>query len=91
MAKQKNESNSTKPIETYGTNKEDVVCQMNDVKIKNVFNVDSNDTVVIAKDKNGFYVTAKSIVGTHLLDPYKMYKRVSAIERDGKYEFKTLN
>lgn len=88
MAKVAHESNTTRPVESYGTSKDSVVAQLDNLTVKDVFGVDMKDPIVIAKDKDGsLYPTAKSIVGSGLLDPYKMYRRMDAKEVDGKYEF----
>lgn len=86
MAKVAHESNTTRPVESYGTGKENIVAYL-DIPLNKVFDTPLNDKIVIAKDKYGLYVTAKSIAESRLLDPYKMYMRVEAKEVDGKYEF----
>lgn len=82
------ESNTSRPVESYGTPKEAIVAYLDDLTVKDVFGVDFKDKIVIAKDKDGrLYPTSKSIAGSGLLDPYKMYHRLTAKEVDGKYEF----
>ena len=87
MAKETHESNTTRPVENYGTAKADVIKQLQ-LTVRDVFKFDSDEKIVIAKDKDGnLYPTAKSYAGSGLLDPYKMYHRLTAKEVDGKYKF----
>ena len=56
--------------------------------VRDVFGIDLNDKVVVAKDKDGkLYATSKSIAGSGLLDPYKLYRRVDVEEVNGDYKF----
>ena len=81
-------SNTTQDVESYGTKKESIVAYLNDVKLSDVFDTSIKDTVVIAEDKNGFYVTAKSIAESKLLDPYRLYHRVNATKNeDGSFSW----
>lgn len=86
--KTSHESSTSRPVESYSTPKDAIVAELSSVTVKDVFNIDLKDTIVIAKDKDGsLYPTSKSIAGTCLLDPYKIYHRMDAKEVDGKYEF----
>ena len=93
--KTSHQANTTKPIESYATSKEDIVEYLNDVKVIDVFGkvcgISENETVVIAKLPDGtLYPTGKSYAGTKLLDPYKMYNRMKAEKIDGKYHFSKI-
>lgn len=85
--KQTKEQHSTEqPTENLGTRKEDIVAELKDVYMYQLFpEYGSNEQAVVAKDKNGMYITGKSWVGSGLLDPYKMYRRIVVTEQDGKY------
>lgn len=90
MAKKavKEQHANTQPVEYLGTKKEDVVAEMEDVYMDQLFpERGSKEKAVIAKDKNGMYITGKSYVGSGLLDPYKLYCRIEVTERDGEYFF----
>lgn len=82
------ESNTSRPVESYGTSKEAIVATLENVTVRDVFGIDLNDKVVVAKDKDGkLYATSKSIAGSGLLDPYKLYHRVDVEEVNGEYKF----
>jgi len=88
--KTSHESNTSRPIEILNTSKDNIICYIPDITIDDIYKNEIKDTVVIAKDDKGMYVTSKSFAGTHLLDPYKLYNRVEVIEKDGIYSFKTF-
>ena len=46
--------------------------------------------VIVAKDGDGLYLTVKSFVGNGLLDPYKVYNRISVTEEMVANELKEL-
>lgn len=78
--------NTFKPTARMSTYLEDVVAELQGVCMSELFPEFSfKDKVVIAKDDNGMYLTGKSYVGTKLLDPYKMYRRIEVIAKDGEY------
>ena len=82
------ESNTSRPVESYGTPKEAIVATLKNVTVRDVFGIDLNDNVVVAKDKDGkLYATSKSIAGSGLLDSYKLYRRVDVEEVNGEYKF----
>lgn len=79
-------SNTTQAVESYGTN--NIIEYLNDVELSSVFNTSIKDTVVVAEDKDGLYLTAKSIAESKLLDPYRLYNRVSVTKNeDGTFSW----
>ena len=44
------ESNTSRPVESYGTPKEAIVTTLENVTVRDVFGIDLNDKVVIAID-----------------------------------------
>ena len=85
----KEQHSTEKPFENLGTHKEDVIAELNDVRMNQVFpDCGFNDKAVVAKDNNGLYLTGKSYVNSGLLDPYKVYRRIEVTEKDGEYIFK---
>lgn len=61
----------------FGTKAEWVKAEL-DIPVSKVFGEweGFKETVVIAEDEQGLYVTGKSYVGASMLDPYRIYKRV---------------
>jgi hypothetical protein len=60
------------PREAYlSTKKEMVVVENTNLKMSSFFTNALNDSVVIAEDQKGFYVTGKSYVNALTMDPYR--------------------
>lgn len=78
----KNKGNTSSDVKTtvenfYGTKVEWVKSEL-DVKMGDIFGNDNifNEKAVVAEDEKGLYVTGKSYVGSHTLDPFRLYKRI---------------
>ena len=77
--------NASTVFESMGTDST-MVKKVTDTCITTLMSDRLRDKIVIAEDKNGLYLTVKSIIDTHLLDGYRMYQRenitVTAGEND---------
>ena len=65
------------PRDAFLSTKSDMVVKETEFTCDRFFvgNGATTETAVIAEDKNGFYITAKSFVNASVLDPYRQYRR----------------
>ena len=47
-------------------------------------NININDYIVVAEDQKGLYVTEKSYIDSHVLDPFRMYHRNEYIVKESE-------
>lgn len=75
------------PRMAFMSTKTDMVVQETDFTLNDILENGDNSKAVIAEDQNGLYVTAHSLVGSNLLDGYRMYKRdlVKVTKEDDKF------
>lgn len=99
MAKPKNnkQTNETEikyndPRDAFLSTKKEMVVLETDMPATLFFkNVSDKDLIVIAEDSKGYYITCKNIVNQPVLDPYRQYKRISAIKTETGFNIKNNN
>ena len=88
MSKKMNAQQKTIITSFYGSKSDWVKFEFPypEINMKNLFDDAFNGKAVVCEDEKGLYITGKSFIDSHILDPYRMYhRRKPKVNSDGTY------